>query len=166
MVHEVIYESMDWQLSIILFVALLLRELNGETEVRGYAPPRKFEIRSSKKTGNATKTRILLILSLSMGIHLYSAVLDPDLEIMGDGGKAGLQKKFLALRASVWSKNNGRGGPSPGSATVLLQQIILHVVHVVKSACTRSRRVLPHPADWVNYRTVTKSTKASPWMET
>ena len=95
MVHEVIYESMDWKLSITLFVALLLRELNGETEVRGYAPPRKFEIGSSKKTGNATKTRILLILSPSMGIHLYSAVLDPDLEIMGDGGKAGLQKKIF-----------------------------------------------------------------------
>ena len=31
MVHEVIYESMDWQLSVILFVALLLEELNGET---------------------------------------------------------------------------------------------------------------------------------------
>ena len=31
MVHEVIYESMDWQLSVFLFVALLLGELNGET---------------------------------------------------------------------------------------------------------------------------------------
>ena len=31
MVHEVIYESMDWQLSVILFVALLLGELNGKT---------------------------------------------------------------------------------------------------------------------------------------
>ena len=31
MVHEVIYESMDWQLSVFVFVALLLGELNGET---------------------------------------------------------------------------------------------------------------------------------------
>ena len=41
----------------------------------GHAPPRKFEIfRSSKtaSTGNAPKTRILLILSLSMGMHPYS----------------------------------------------------------------------------------------------
>ena len=43
--------------------------------VWGHAPPRKFEIfRSSKtaSTGSAPKTRILLILSLSMGMHPYS----------------------------------------------------------------------------------------------
>ena len=41
----------------------------------GHAPPRKFEIFRSPKTastGNAPKTRILLILSLSMGMHPYS----------------------------------------------------------------------------------------------
>ena len=33
-------------------------------------------------------------------------VLDPDLEIRGGGGSA--KKRFLALLASVWSKNGGR----------------------------------------------------------
>ena len=42
----------------------------------------------------------------------------------GGGGVGGLPKKcFSALRASVWSKNRGRGrtppGPSPESATVM-----------------------------------------------
>ena len=51
----------------------------------------------------------------------------PDLETRG---RAGLQKKtFSALRASVWSKNKGRGvggpDPSPGSATDNLQLDIL-----------------------------------------
>ena len=96
---------------------------------------------------------------------------DSQLAVQGGwgGGKASLQKNiFWPFEPQFGLKIRGGGvlGPSPGSATVLLQQIILHMVHVVKSACTRSRRVLPHPADWVNYRTVTKSTKASPWMET
>ena len=49
------------------------------------------------------------------------AVLDPDLEIRGGAG--GSPKKcFLALWASVWSKNVGGGGegvlvPSPVSTT-------------------------------------------------
>ena len=60
-------------------------------------PPRKFEIRSSKTTGNAPKTRILLILSLSMGIHLYSAVLDPDLEITG-GGRVGVGERPVSKK--------------------------------------------------------------------
>ena len=38
------------------------------------------------------------------------AVLDPDLEIRG-GGSA--KKRFLALWASVWSKNGGGGCPWP-----------------------------------------------------
>ena len=48
---------------------------------------------------------------------------DPDLQIRGGGGGGdGLQKIFLALWASVWSKNMGAGGagppgPSPGSIT-------------------------------------------------
>lgn len=37
--------------------------------VRGHAPPRNLKFRSSKTAGNAPKTRILLILSLSMGMH-------------------------------------------------------------------------------------------------
>ena len=59
---------------------------------------------------------------------------DPDLQVVGGGGGGGdkrageeggghtdreirrgpgLQKHFLALRASVWSKNKGGRGPSP-----------------------------------------------------
>ena len=43
--------------------------------VWGHAPPGKFEIFRSSKTasaGNAPRTRIRLILSLSMGMHPYS----------------------------------------------------------------------------------------------
>ena len=40
----------------------------------------------------------------------------PDTEIRGDG----LKKKFLALWASVWSKNKGGPNPSPGSHTAYL----------------------------------------------
>ena len=39
----------------------------------------------------------------------------PDPEIMG----AGLKIFFSTFQASVWSKNNGRPGPSPGSASEL-----------------------------------------------
>ena len=63
---------------------------------------------------------------------------DPDLQIRGGGGGAVIQtlheirwgasvkkSSFSALGASAWSKNKGgratRAGPSPGSATVLLQ---------------------------------------------
>ena len=41
----------------------------------------------------------------------------PDQEIKGGGGGGGLKKIFLALWASVWSKNKWGGGLSPGSAT-------------------------------------------------
>ena len=56
-------------------------------------------------------------------------MVDPDLQIREGlvtltprrGGGGLKQKNISALRASVWSKNNGRGGgplgPSPGSAT-------------------------------------------------
>ena len=43
--------------------------------VWGHAPPGKFEIFRPSKTasaGNVPKTRILLLLSLSMGMHPYS----------------------------------------------------------------------------------------------
>ena len=49
-----------------------------------------------------------------------NSLADPDLQI---GKASGLKKifSFLALRASIWSKNKGAGpgppGPSPGSAT-------------------------------------------------
>ena len=51
-----------------------------------------------------------------MGIHLYSALLDPDLEITGgEGVGAGerlvSKKNFLALRASVWFKIKGARPP-------------------------------------------------------
>ena len=43
---------------------------------------------------------------------------DTDLQIRGGGGGRGCLKHFFsALRASVWSKNKGGGGGSPGSAT-------------------------------------------------
>ena len=44
-----------------------------------------------------------------MGIHPYSEVPDPDLEIgaWGGGGGRSPKKIFLALQASVWSKNKG-----------------------------------------------------------
>ena len=49
---------------------------------------------------------------------------DPDLEIGGGGEDGGpvSKRNFLALRASVWSKNKGGGGHpghSAGSATGL-----------------------------------------------
>lgn len=52
-------------------------------------------------------------------------VADPDHKIRGEPGHpdceirgGGLKKKvFSALRASDWSKNKGRPGPSAGSAT-------------------------------------------------
>ena len=56
-------------------------------------------------------------------------MLDADLEIRGEGGRAGevgLQKKFFPpLQASIWSKNK-EGGPGPtglslGSATAISQ---------------------------------------------
>ena len=82
-------------------------------------------------------------------------MLDPDLDIMGGGG-VGVGERLVSKKKVFWPfepqfslKIRGVLGPSPGSATVLVQQIILHVVHVVKSACTRSRQVLPYPADWV-----------------
>ena len=88
-----------------------------------------------------------------MGIHPYSVVLDPDLEITGGGvgvwgwGKAGLQKKIiLALRASVWSKNKEGQAPFLAPPLFWYIKIILHVVHKVNSACKRSRPVLPYPA--------------------
>ena len=68
------------------------------------------------------KTRILLIRSLSMGIHLCNAVPDLYPQIRGGGGGYGQSPKN-----SVWSKNKEGAGPSPGSATVLVQQIVLHV---------------------------------------
>ena len=37
-------------------------------------PQENLIFRSSKTAGNAPKSRILLILSLSMGIHLYSSI--------------------------------------------------------------------------------------------
>ena len=40
--------------------------------VREHASPENLKFRSSKTAGNAPKTRILLILSLSMGIPPYS----------------------------------------------------------------------------------------------
>ena len=94
----------------------------------------------------APKTHILLILSLSIGIHLYSAVLDPDLEITAGGG-VGVGERLVSKKKVFWPFEPQSGlkiggvppGPSPGSATVLVQQIILHVVHMVKSAYTRSR---------------------------
>ena len=51
-----------------------------------------------------------------MGIHPYSVVLDPDLEITGGGGLGqgkgwSPKKNLLALPASVWSKNKAGGRP-------------------------------------------------------
>ena len=40
----------------------------------GMLPQENLIFRSSKTAGNAPKSRILLILSLSMGIHLYSSI--------------------------------------------------------------------------------------------
>ena len=43
--------------------------------VRGHALTREnLKFRSSKTAGNAPKTRILLILSFSMGMHPYSGL--------------------------------------------------------------------------------------------
>ena len=39
-----------------------------------HAPPENLKFRSSKTAGNAPKTRVLLILSLSMGMHPYSGI--------------------------------------------------------------------------------------------
>ena len=62
---------------------------------------------------------------------LYRLVADPDLQIRVGGGEGGWGwssrprdkvgpglKNFLALRASVWSRNK-EGGPSPGSAATV-----------------------------------------------
>ena len=53
-------------------------------------------------------------------IRLAFALADSDLQVIGGGHPEpeirrgpGLQKIFLALRASVWSKNKGGRGPSP-----------------------------------------------------
>ena len=83
-------------------------------------------------------------------------MLDPDLEITAGGGVR-VEERLVSKKKVFWPCEPQFGlkiggvppGPSPGSATVLVQQIILHVVYVVKSACTRSRQVLPYPADWV-----------------
>ena len=40
----------------------------------GMLPQENLIFRSSKTAGNAPKSRILLILSLSMGIQLYSSI--------------------------------------------------------------------------------------------
>jgi len=40
-------------------------------------PRENLKFRSSKTAGNAPKTRILLILSLSMGMHPYSGINKP-----------------------------------------------------------------------------------------
>ena len=67
------------------------------------------------------------------GLHLKClltvADTDTDLQIMGGGGLSsrprdkgagggGLKKNFRPAYFSVWSKNGGRGGRAPGSATV------------------------------------------------
>ena len=40
----------------------------------GMFPQENLKFRSSKTAGNAPKSRILLILILSMGMHLYSGI--------------------------------------------------------------------------------------------
>ena len=67
-----------------------------------------------------------------MGIHPYSEVPDPDLEIGAwGGGEAGLPQKFFwPFRPQFGLKIRGGLSPSPRSATVLVQQIELQVVHV------------------------------------
>ena len=63
-------------------------------------PRENLKFRSSKTAGNAPKTCTLLILSLSMDIHRYSAVPDPDLEIRGGGERRPVsQKNFLGPSA-------------------------------------------------------------------
>ena len=42
--------------------------------VREHACPENLKFRSSKTAGNAPKTRILLILSFSVGMHPYSGL--------------------------------------------------------------------------------------------
>ena len=46
----------------------------GGRAVRGHAPSENLKFRSSNTAGNEPKTRVLLILSLSMGMHPYSEV--------------------------------------------------------------------------------------------
>ena len=78
-------------------------------------------------------------------IRLAFAVANPDLQVIEGGHPEpeirrgpGLQKMFLALHSSVWSKNKGGMGPSPpgpypGSATSLGNLItgVLTYYHVI-----------------------------------
>ena len=71
----------EWtgNLSVILFVAFLLSELNGKAltlsgRSGGMLPRENLKFRSSKTAGNGPKSRILLIVSLSMGMHPYSGI--------------------------------------------------------------------------------------------
>ena len=68
----------EWtgNLSVILFVAFLLSELNGKAStywgegIQGHAPAENLKFRSAKTAGNAPKnSRPFNILSLSMGMH-------------------------------------------------------------------------------------------------
>ena len=124
-------------------------------------PRENLKFRSSKTAGNAPKTCTLLILSLSMDIHPYSAVPDPDLEIRGGGGaKAGLPKKFFGSFGPQFGPKI-RGGWAP-----LLD---LPLFWCNKSYCTWCMWLNLHARELVEfYHTLQTglSHKASPWMET
>ena len=125
-------------------------------------PRENLKFRSSKTAGNAPKTCTLLILSLSMDIHSYSAVPDPDLEIRGGGGgrRPAHQKNFLGPSAlSLVQKLKGGWAP-------LLD---LPLFWCNKSYCTWCMWLNLHARELVEfYHTLQTglSHKASPWMET
>ena len=83
---------------------------------------RKMFIQSVPQAAQKKKKQVLPIgaepmtfwLLLQMLYHSATkdwSVTDPDLQIRGGEGGGGLKKCFLALWASVWSKNNNRAPP-------------------------------------------------------
>ena len=84
-------------------------------------PAEHLKLRSSKTAGNAPKTRILLILSLSLGIPLIL-----------------VQQIFFQIFAVCTTCN-----------TIIVLHVV-HTAKI-GSARTRSCRVLPYSVDWYMY---------------